>query len=303
MMRALADLDRVDAGKAPRRELRPEVRSATERWVHGNTAKLASTYAVGPPPPPPRRRRRWWIALLVVLVLIAAILLIPWSRHAAGRVWKDATASPVRVLPAVKVTTHGPHAFENYGADHQPVTYNPCQAIRYTINVDLAPPGSAGLVGAAVAEISRLTGLRFIYIGVSHVPVHFTKQIDRSVLLGQHPPVEIAWASAREFTALKGDVLGFGGSTLVRSSTNASAYVTGSVALRADQLGQALRSPGGAAFVKAVILHELGHVVGLAHVNDPRELMNPSTSAQRDFGPGDRAGLARLGQGSCDTGL
>ncbi len=49
-----------------------------------------------------------------------------------------------------------------------------------------------------------------------------------------------------------------------------------------------------------MILHELVHVVGLAHVDDPTELMHPeSQDGVTALGPGDRAGLARLGQGPC----
>ena len=52
-------------------------------------------------------------------------------------------------------------------------------------------------------------------------------------------------------------------------------------------------------FVKALVLHELGHLVGLDHVEDQRELMYPTMTGLRSFGPGDRSGLAALGAGRC----
>ena len=46
--------------------------------------------------------------------------------------------------------------------------------------------------------------------------------------------------------------------------------------------------------------HEFGHLVGLDHVDDPTQLMYPSTSpAVSTFGGGDLAGLAALGSGAC----
>jgi hypothetical protein len=49
-----------------------------------------------------------------------------------------------------------------------------------------------------------------------------------------------------------------------------------------------------------VILHELGHLMGLGHVRAAGELMHPSGGGVVDFGPGDREGLRQLGvDGGC----
>jgi predicted Zn-dependent protease len=47
-------------------------------------------------------------------------------------------------------------------------------------------------------------------------------------------------------------------------------------------------------------MHELGHVVGLNHAADPRELMFPSATYVIDWGPGDLQGLAAAGAGPCE---
>ena len=45
----------------------------------------------------------------------------------------------------------------------------------------------------------------------------------------------------------------------------------------------------------SVFTHELGHMIGLGHVNDPTEIMYPVENGLTTLGPGDREGLWRLG--------
>ena len=62
-----------------------------------------------------------------------------------------------------------------------------------------------------------------------------------------------------------------------------------------------LRRPNkGRAQARAIVMHELAHLVGLTHVEAPTELMNASNdSGILDFGAGDREGLRQLGMGRC----
>ena len=49
-----------------------------------------------------------------------------------------------------------------------------------------------------------------------------------------------------------------------------------------------------------MILHELGHLMGLGHVRTRGELMHPAGGGVVDFGPGDLEGLRQLGaDGGC----
>ena len=76
--------------------------------------------------------------------------------------------------------------------------------------------------------------------------------------------------------------------------------MTGSVTLDAPGIAELLATPNGANSAYGVITHELGHVVGLDHVDDPSQLMNPRASAAvSTLQQGDLAGLAELGTGAC----
>jgi predicted Zn-dependent protease len=100
---------------------------------------------------------------------------------------------------------------------------------------------------------------------------------------------------------LAGAVLGYGGSTSYWTSASDQAYVTGEVVFDRDL---SLVHPGfGAGLSRGnLVQHELGHVVGLDHVQDRAQVMFPSISDKSPdgYGAGDRAGLAQLGaQAGC----
>ena len=93
--------------------------------------------------------------------------------------------------------------------------------------------------------------------------------------------------------------MGRAGSVAVSYGDSARVYVTGIVSLDAGQFPEIIAWPG-TEVAQAIVLHEFGHLVGLDHVPDESQLMNPQTvSGVTEFGAGDLAGLARLGRGTC----
>jgi hypothetical protein len=98
------------------------------------------------------------------------------------------------------------------------------------------------------------------------------------------------------YPELAGDVAGIGGS-VATGPPGRLRYVTGRVVL--DQELFADFGPREAPFAQAIVDHELAHVVGLGHVDDPGELMFDDNLGRTTYGPGDREGLARLGSISC----
>jgi hypothetical protein len=174
-----------------------------------------------------------------------------------------------------------------------PVAYSPCKEIVIVVNDAQAPKGTDGLVEEAVDEVADLTGLKMRVAGTTgEEPVPNQTR-------GARQPVLVAWTDPDQVPELKGDVAGLGGSTQVSGGGSLRGYyVSGQVALDSDQLADILDRDGPAQ-VKAIILHELGHLVGLAHTSDRSQLMSKDGAGTLDFQSGDRTGLKILGQGTC----
>lgn len=84
-----------------------------------------------------------------------------------------------------------------------------------------------------------------------------------------------------------------------------SEIFNGTVNFNSDMVWSPYGGSGGVDFY-AVALHEIGHIIGLGHVNDPSEIMNPTVFAD-DLGNGDIAGAQFLygrdpGDASAPTG-
>ena len=147
-----------------------------------------------------------------------------------------------------------------------------------------------------MGEVSRRTGLDLRYDGTSTERPRAPRPGWRP---GRRPPpVLVSFATEQEVPALAGPAAGVGGSTSVRRS-RLSTYVTGQVTLDIDSFDPLLDRPAFHSSARAIVMHELGHLVGLDHVRDPGELMHAQNRDQTDFGPGDLRGLALLGKGPC----
>ena len=183
------------------------------------------------------------------------------------------------------------------GRSDLPVAYDPCEPIEILVNDSQAPNGSGELFRDALDEVSGATGL------VLHLNGRTDNRIGSRDRGGRRNGVLVDWTSPQKEARLAGDVAGFAGSTAVDAGTGSRHYVGGTIALDAPALTEILDRPTGDAQVRAIMMHELGHLVGLAHVDDPDELMNDDNLGLTEYGPGDREGLAKLGSGRCFPGL
>lgn len=180
------------------------------------------------------------------------------------------------------------------------VAYDPCRPVHYVIRPDNSPVGGEALIHQAVKEVSAASGLRFIYDGPTAEGPSGDRERYQPDRYGKRwAPVLLSWSNPSETPALAGDVAGLGGSEYAHVPGHPFVYVAGQVKLDAQALAPVLGYPRGAELVRAVIIHELGHVAGLAHVQDPTQLMHDENMGVTSLADGDRAGLALLGTGAC----
>ena len=240
-------------------------------------------------PPPPRRRRRPPAVLLVALVVALGV----GGGWAAGQVVGGGPEAVVEVPAA------GPHTFTTMAGDGvTPVGYDPCRPISYVLRTEHLPAGGAELVHSAVARISEVTGLDFDYAGTTDDAPGDDRLLRVPDGRGADwAPVLIAFETPAENPDFDGSVIGQAGSAVARVTSSLEVYVTGQVRLDAEWFAERIDSDRAGA--RAVVLHELGHLVGLGHVDDSSQLMNESYVGVVDFQGGDLAGLAALGRGAC----
>ena len=287
------DLDAwVGAGRP---EASADERVARAARIAGDHARLDWAVVGSPLVPVPRpRRRRARATTTAVLALVTA---------ACAAVW--VTSSPGEPLgrPAMAPAGQGGYAFldERPDGSGRPVTFDPCEPIHYVVRPDGAPPSGPAMVAAALAEVSRATGLVFVDDGPTHEPPSGERHLAGRWSLRSTPtPVLIAWATEQEWPSLAGTVVGEAGPVSQTFAGSRPRFVTGQVVLDAADLAHAPGDQVGAETVRLVAMHELGHLVGLGHVDDPSELMHAETGpALTGFGPGDLRGLHELGSGEC----
>ncbi|QDG91017.1 matrixin family metalloprotease [Pseudarthrobacter sp. NIBRBAC000502770] len=212
----------------------------------------------------------------------------------------EAASAPLGTPPA----STGSTAFvlqESPRATQPVIAYDPCRPVHYVVRPDNALPGGDVLIREAVAAVSQASGLQFVDDG----PTTEAPSDDRSAFQPDRygkrwVPLLIAWSTPVETPGLAGNVAGLGGSAYVEVAGHPLVLEAGQVRLDAPDLAGIIAGrPDGAAEVRAIIMHELGHVLGLDHVNDPTQLMYAENMGVRDFAAGDRAGLALLGSGPC----
>jgi len=241
---------------------------------------------------PPRRRR---FGVLAVAVLLALALI-------ATAIGSFGGLEPARHLA---LGPEGQYRFLRRTADGRPYRWDPCRPIHYEANVGDAPSGALDDVRQAVARVADATGYRFVFDGTTTRTAD--QQIGRAFQTGDTSmrwlPLLIVWVPHEHFDFLA-ETHRAAAFAMPRAGDGAT-YATYESGLVAIDAAGAIPAGFEARYSEGVVLmHELGHVMGLAHVGDGGELMwSPNAPGAddvpdlglNDWGPGDRRGLQILG--------
>ncbi|WP_222195358.1 matrixin family metalloprotease [Modestobacter italicus] len=303
------------------RGLRTSPTGRVPQWVLdeavGGRQPSAAWRAWTPAEPPalPARKQRPWAGIGTAVVVVAVLSAAWFLGLLPGVATTDADrtapspgveASDGRLgTPLTPPAAGGTFAFAQLQDDGvTPVAYDPCRPVHYVVRPDNAPYGGEQLITDAVAQMSAVTGLRFIVDGATDEAPDEQRQPFQPDRYGDRwAPVLVTWDTVTEQPDFAADVAGQAGSLAVSVGDGPGVYVTGAVELDAAQFTDILSRPGGQAVARAIVLHEFAHLVGLDHVDDPTQLMYPTTSDVLDFAAGDLAGLSRLGAGACEPSL
>ncbi|WP_162625502.1 matrixin family metalloprotease [Mycolicibacterium llatzerense] len=193
------------------------------------------------------------------------------------------TAIPVATVapepPAASEVVHFPWLMPS--SNGQPATW-PCGPIGYRLVSSGAPVGADALVTEAFARISEVSGYQF------------RRDAPTATTSDGYPGIQISWVTAQQFPDdfRNSTTIGVGGAWNTDGHLN-----RGYVRLLRDWKGSGV-TDFGVNSAGPILLHELGHALGLSHTDDKSAIMYPTDLGATTWSPPEQAALRYLRQ-SC----
>lgn len=253
--------------------------------------------------PGDRGRRRATVAVAALVVAVGGLWVASILTEDAVSVASslpdrpaDAMDGPIGAADGAGAQSDAYSFIDTQDGSSDPVTYDPCVPIHVVVDTRTMIDGGMRMLDEALGEIQEATGLAFVVDGVTDDPPAEEVVRDQD---GGWSPVTVSWSDPKWSADLKGSVAGYAGSTPLRHDGHWW-FVTGSVVLDGPQLADIVDGRRGWQSARSVVMHELGHLVGLDHIDEPGQLMQPEgDDSLTAWGDGDLTGLAALGRGRC----
>lgn len=213
---------------------------------------------------------------------------------------KSTTKGPTKTTTTAKGPSKpkGPGYSVNHNPDGSITRWNGCTPITWAFNPAHAPAGALTDIKAALTRISAATGLTFTRTAN-------TTTIPTSATLDAAPAnLIIAWAPPGTTDLLDNTTeYARGGWKTTPTLDPGTGLITWPITrgyVLLDTLDTTTWKPGFGTGQRrgTLLLHELGHAIGLNHTTAPGQVMNPAITATSTstWGTGDRKGLTKVGR-------
>jgi hypothetical protein len=185
--------------------------------------------------------------------------------------------------------------FDQADPQYTPFHWNPCKPIRYAINMNGYDESYRAVIAEDISRVATATGFTFNYVGDSTIiPVEANPwgfpYMD--FFYGTAPyDIIISLANESITDLVDGSQVGLAWPNWVHYADKDGRFFVASITIdMGDLFDHAVWAGDG---VGPVLLHELGHAMGLDHVTDTTQIMYPSArpAGPNTYSAGDLRGL------------